>query len=298
MTLSTNTAKDSFSGALNSCWSKRRHNTLILIAGLLSALASAVCAIADDPAQATPSDRTFTADHDGSPQKFVLVLPQEYVCGQSFDMLIALHGHGADRWQFVRDSRDECRAARDVAAANRMIFISPDYRATTSWMGPAAEADLVQIISLLRLEFSVKRVFICGGSMGGTGALTFATLHPKLVDGVVCLNGTANLVTYERFQDAIAQSFGGSREHVPEQYRQRSAEFFPERFTMPLAATSGGKDDIVPSASVLRLMKSVGQHNPDVLSLHQPEGPHSTTYADARAALDFVISRAQSRSSR
>ena len=30
--------------------------------------------------------------------------------------LIALHGHGSDRWQYIKDPRDECRVARDVAA--------------------------------------------------------------------------------------------------------------------------------------------------------------------------------------
>jgi hypothetical protein len=28
-----------------------------------------------------------------------------------------------------------------------MIFVSPDYRAKTSWMGPKAEADMVQYSS-------------------------------------------------------------------------------------------------------------------------------------------------------
>ena len=259
----------------------------------MSLMVNACYAVEDEPKPENVIEFAFVADHDGSKQKYVLIMPSDFDKDQSVDALIALHGHGSDRWQFVRQPRDECRAARDVATANKMIFVSPDYRSPTSWMGPAAEADMSQIIELLKKEFRLKRVILCGGSMGGTGALTFTARHPKLIDGVVSLNGTANLVTYDRFQDAIAESFGGSKQLVPEQYRQRSAEFFPEQFAMPIAVTTGGKDDIVPPDSVLRLLKIVSQRNPNALSLHRPEGDHSTNYADTRTALEFVISRAR-----
>jgi len=58
--------------------------------------------------------------------------------------MIAFHGHGSNRWQYVKDERGECKGARDVALKNNMIFVSPDYRAKTSWMGPKAEADVVR----------------------------------------------------------------------------------------------------------------------------------------------------------
>ena len=125
--------------------------------------------------------------------------------------------------------------------------------------------------------------------MGGTAALTFAALHPELIDGVVSLNGTANLVEYEGFQVAITASYGGSKKEVPEEYRKRSAEFSPEKFSMPLAATTGGRDNVVPADSVLRLVSRIAGRNPNVLSIHRPDGGHSTNYADTKQALGFVI---------
>jgi hypothetical protein len=80
-----------------------------------------------------------------------------FAAGRRGDVLIALHGHGSYRWQFVKEKRDECRAARDVARQHGMLFISPDYRAKTSWMGPAAEADLVQIIGDLKAKHAIGR---------------------------------------------------------------------------------------------------------------------------------------------
>ena len=238
---------------------------------------------------AEPVDLAFTADCDGSTERVVELLPPDFDTAAPHDLLIALHGHGADRWQFIREARDECRGTREAAARHGAILLSPDYRAPTSWMGPKAEADLVQIIAAAKQRHRIGRVFVSGGSMGGTGALTFAALHPDLVDGVCSLNGTANLVDYERFLEAIAASFGGTKEEVPEEYRKRSAELHAEALVMPVAFTTGGRDEIVPPESVLRLhdaLKSLGR---PVLILHRPERGHDTDLADTTAALDFLF---------
>jgi len=236
-------------------------------------------------------DRTFIAKSDQSEQKYVLVYPPNFDPAKSVSLLIALHGHGSDRWQFVKQVRGECRGSRDIAARYGMLLVSPDYRARTSWMGPQAEADVIQVIRSLRERFKVKHVIVSGGSMGGTGALTFTARNADLVDGVVSLNGTANLVNYERFSDAIAASFGGSRKEVPDEYRSRSAEFFSDQFTMPVATTTGGADKVVPPDSVLRLLDSIRKKHKNVLSIHRPDGGHSTNYEDTVKAFEFVITR-------
>ncbi len=238
-----------------------------------------------------PVDIEFVAKVDGSKQRYVLIETEGHDPQQPVHVLIALHGHGSDRWQFVRDGRDECRAAREAAGRRKMLFVSPDYRAKTSWMGPKAEADLVQIVADLKARYRVAKVIVCGGSMGGTAALTFAALHPELVDGVVAFNGTANLVEYDRFQDAIAESFGGTKLQVPDEYRRRSAEFHFEKLTMPVATTTGGRDDIVPPDSVLRLVEKLKRSNPAVLAIHRPEGGHSTDAVDCMSALEFVFAK-------
>ena len=266
-----------------------RYLTSALFAVLFVNSTSWQCPGQETPEFASIEDRTFVAESDGTEQKYVLMTPTGFSMDKPVSLLIALHGHGSDRWQFVRQDRGECLGTREVAAANKMLVVSPDYRAKTSWMGPAAESDLVQIIKTLSKRYQVERVIVCGGSMGGTGALIFAALHPDLVDGVVALNGTANLVEYDQFSDAIAESFGGTREQVPNEYRKRSAELFPKRFTMPIAATTGGKDKLVPCDSVLRLLEKVRQQQDKVLSIHRPEGGHSTNLADTKKALEFVV---------
>ena len=241
---------------------------------------------------AEPVDVTFTADCDGSTEHYVELLPPDFDPAAPHDLLVALHGHGADRWQFIREARDECRGTREAAAKHGAILLSPDYRAPTSWMGPKAEADLVQIIAAAKERHRIGRVFVSGGSMGGTGALTFAALHPDLVDGACSFNGTANLVEYGGFLDAIAASFGGSKEELPEEYRKRSAELHADALTMPVAFTTGGRDDVVPPESIHRLHARLNSLGRPVLLLHRPDRGHDTDLADTTAALDFLFLRA------
>jgi len=237
-----------------------------------------------------PVDVAFIANCDQTEQRYVVIEPDDSGKPPERDLLIALHGHGSDRWQFINNPRDECRAARDFAASAGMIFLSPDYRAKTSWMGPKAEADLLQIISECRQKYSINRVFVCGGSMGGSSALTFAVLHPGLVQGVAAMNPMANHLEYDRFQEAISESYGGSKTAIPSEYKARSAEYWPERLTMPVGITTGGKDDIVPPDSAMRLAGILKTLQRPILLIHRPDGGHETNYEDAMQILKHLLS--------
>lgn len=243
-----------------------------------------------------PEDVEFVANCDQTQQKYVRVLPGNFQADQKYDLMIALHGHGSDRWQFVKDRRGECKSSRDMARKYGMIFISPDYRAKTSWMGPKAESDLLQIIHENRDQFRIGRILLCGGSMGGSSSLTFAAMHPELISGVVSMNGTANHIEYENFQEAIRESFGGTKKQVLVEYKKRSAEYWPEKLTMPVAFSTGGQDKSVPPHSVIRLSSVLKKINPDVLLIHRPETGHSTNYKDAVDLFEFVISRMNQKS--
>ncbi len=261
---------------------------LIVVAATILVALSGIQAQAADGFR-PPEDVEFVSERDGSSQRYVVLVPETFAPERPLDVLIALHGHGSDRWQFVKQDRAECRESRRVAAEAGMLFVSPDYRAPTSWMGPAAEADLQQIVDQLHQTYRIRHVVICGGSMGAMSALAFAARHPESVDGVVALNGTANMLEYDQFQEAIQASYGGTWEQQPDVYKTRSAELYAERLKMPVATTTGGRDTLVPAASVLRLTTALKQQGTPVLAIHRPEGGHDTNAEDTRAALMFVL---------
>jgi predicted esterase len=244
----------------------------------------------------TPTDMAFTATYDGSTQRYMQLLPTDFDPSTEHDLIIALHGSGSDRNQFASDPRDECRATRDVAANHDMIMVCPDYRATTSWMNAAAESDVLEIINNLKSQYDIGKVIVTGASMGGTGCLTFAALHPNVVDGVCSVNGLANFNGYTTSMpvllDQINVAFGGD----PNQYTLRSSINHPQSFTMPMSITAGMLDTIVPPQSVIQLyntVKNTNPVNPQTLSLVQLSGGHSTGYADNTVALEYVVQRAK-----
>ena len=237
----------------------------------------------------------FTAKLDGSTQLYMERLPAGFKADKVHHVLIALHGHGSDRNQGVSDWA-EFKAAQDAAAKYEMIYISPDYRAPTSWMGPKAEADMVQIIAGLKAKYKVGKVFLSGASMGAASVLTFTALHPELVAGVCSQNGTANFFEYQvaeyGIQEAIKASFGGTKAEVPLEYKKRSAEYWPERFTMPTAMIAGGGDLIVPPQSVVRLAGVLKELKRPVILDFRGDRGHATSYEETMAGLEFVITTA------
>ena len=82
-----------------------------------------------------------------------------------------------------------------------------------------------------------------------------------------------------------------TKKAIPLEYKQRSAEYWPEKLTMPIGMTTGGKDALVPPQSVLRLAGVLKQLGRPVLLIHREEGGHETNYADATQILEYSLSQ-------
>jgi len=231
----------------------------------------------------------FRASLDGSTQRYVELWPAGLDRLEPLDVMLVFHGHGTNRWIYVRDDRDECRTAREAAVRHGMLFVSHDYRGTTSWMGPAGESDTLDVIADVKRRHRVRRMMLVGASMGGSAVLTFGILHPELVDGIVSQNGTANFLEFQNFREAISEAFGGSDAERPDEYRRRSAELHAENLTMPVALTVGGRDESVPPDSVLRLAAALKRMGRTLLLIYREDGGHSTDAVDTAAAIDFVV---------
>lgn len=234
------------------------------------------------------NDIEFIAEVDSSVQKYIELLPKKFDSLKVYDLAIGLHGHGSDRWQFAVHDRPECSAFRAFAEKYDMLAITPDYRAKTSWMGPQAESDMIQIVRKLKDKYKINRIFLIGGSMGGTSALTFAALYPELISGAVSLNGHVNFLEYDRFQEAISESFGGSKQEIPEEYKRRSAEYWPENIVMPVAFTIGMRDTIIPPVSIIRFANVLNEIGKEVWLDQDESRGHETDFDSALTAMEFI----------
>jgi pimeloyl-ACP methyl ester carboxylesterase len=248
-----------------------------------------LCVLARGLAAAEPADIAFTSQADGTVQRYLLVLPEGYDANRSHHLMVGLHSYGGDRRQFLETKFPTVRAAVDAVAKWKMIYVLPEYRGPRSWMGAKAEADVVQIIGDVKERYRIAKVFLCGTSMGGSAGLTFTALHPEQVDGVIAMNATANYLELDTVNDSVAEAFGGAKDRIPAEYKKRSAEYWPERFTMPVALTAGGKDTLIPPASVTRLADVLHKLGRKVLLIVPPHQGHQTEFQDAATAFDFVI---------
>lgn len=86
-------------------------------------------------------DVSFTSDYDGTTQRYVRMLPKGFRPETKHHVLIALHGHGSDRWQFASGTTPTGVATRNAAAERGMILILPDYRAGRFQKGDTIRTD-------------------------------------------------------------------------------------------------------------------------------------------------------------
>jgi pimeloyl-ACP methyl ester carboxylesterase len=239
---------------------------------------------------AEPRSVYFTAKIDGKTQLYVELLPPDYRPGETLNLMVALHGASGDAGEYFHFDAPACRATRDFAARHRLILVGPEYRGPFSWMGPKADDDVAQIISEVKERYKVGKVIVVGGSMGGAAALTFTALHPELVDGVVSQCGLANLSGPSPHSVSIAKAFGGTPEEKPEEYRRRSADLAPEKFTMPVAIWTGGQDKSVPPQSAMRFAEALKAKCPErVLHIHRQHEGHRPDYDDTMTLYEFIL---------
>jgi len=258
-------------------------------AGLVFLTGALSCPAADAPKAGEPERVSFKAVADGTTQYYVEMLPKDYTPGETLHLMVALHGSGGDGWEYFKHPDPQCRATRDLAAKHRLILVGPDYRGP-SWMGPKADEDVAQIIRDVKDRYKVGKVFVVGASMGGSAALTFTVLYPELVDGVVSQCGFANLAAPSPHLAAMVKSFGGTPEQKPDEFKKRSAELQPDKFTMPIAIWTGGQDTSVPPQSAMRLAKVLKSKNPErVLHLHNERSGHKPTYEETVKVYEFVL---------
>lgn len=216
------------------------------------------------------------------------------------DWAVVLHGHGSGGDQLLTrpDIRDLWLPA--LRSAGLGVY-SPNLRGN-AWMSPSAAHDLHAATGWLREKYHPRRLFITGGSMGGTSALIYATLHPDEIDGVMALCPATDLPAYchwarERgaqipvlgeIASAIESNYGAAPDQSPELYARHSVWTHRERLTMPMALAHGTADIIIPSEPTRRLAQHLHKR-PDVRYEELPGGNHDAPIPTFPKALDWIL---------
>ncbi len=175
-------------------------------------------------------------------------------------------------------------------AARQAIYLCPEYRGG-SWMGPAAESDLLEIFHWLHRQHAPEKVILLGASMGGTSALIFAARHAEQLDGVIALCPASDMVEmYPSFSNPFRIAYGGSPDEVPEEYAARSVRIAPGNLAMlPLVIVHGSDDKIIPVHHSRQLVQQISAKT-RLRYLEIPGGNHDAPlFEPLPPLLDFIL---------
>ncbi|MBI5726096.1 MAG: alpha/beta fold hydrolase [Planctomycetes bacterium] len=191
-------------------------------------------------------------------------------------------------------------------AKRRAVYVCPEYRGN-SWMGPAAEADILHIIRSLRKRCCPQKVVLMGGSMGGTSALIFASRHPAKLDAAMALCPATDMAELFRdlavsenpdlrkLADDWSQSYGGTPEQAPAVYRERSSRYNADKLAgLPLVIVHGSADSVISVRHSRLLVEELKKRYARLLYHEIDGGDHDSPVvkADIAPYLDFLLAQA------
>jgi dipeptidyl aminopeptidase/acylaminoacyl peptidase len=244
----------------------------------------------------------FSSSLDASPQTF---LEKDFCqAAPNGERLVFIYLHGAKSHQEQGMTAGIYNGAFErweaELASRSAVYICPEYRGN-SWMGPAAEADLQDILLLVRERYPVRRLILAGGSMGGTSALIFASRFPKAVDGVIALCPCTDPVEFfnslpNHFLESygLIESYGGSPAKVPGVYSDRTSRNRADVLaSLPVAIVHGSADAIIGVEHSRGLVRQLLARGARCHYTEIPEGDHDApVQVPLSELLDFVISSA------
>lgn len=212
--------------------------------------------------------------------------------------VIVLHGHGSTGDQLY--TRQDIRQSWLPEFTTRNFgILTPNLRGN-AWMSHLAVADLHGLIRYLRQYKHADRIILAGGSMGGTGCLIYASIHPEEIDGVLALCPATDLPSYfngcsQRLQtpvlqaihEAISQHYFNA-DHAHTSLNDHSALARASRFTMPLFLVHGSADPVIPVEQSRQLAKTL-ENKPDFCYIEQPEGHHDSPLTLFSQGLSWVL---------
>ena len=222
---------------------------------------------------------TFTSAVDGA-EDWALFLAGD--AGRN--TVVYLHGSfaGADQI-FTRKDVREFWLKRILEGRHPLLSVN---MRGTSYMSPAATADLTELLDYCREKLGCGRFVLLGGSGGASSAMAYAVLHPEKVHGVVAMGMCDILARLEfarrsgqpvlqKLAKTVFAAYGGTPEEKPELYRARSVLAHTDRLTMPIILTMGESDALIPVAETRKIAAAMkGKKN---FTYHEvPNGDHDS----------------------
>lgn len=241
---------------------------------------------------------TYNCTADGSRWPYLVQLP----AAEPQAIVVSLHGHYGDEYQMMTEEiyEDSFGNLRRECLRRNWVAVTAWYGGN-SWMGPLAEAGVVDLIAVLREQWPALPLYLLGGSMGGCSALVFAVRQPQLLAGVAALcpagdvhafyhwglTRAARNPTLKNVTDAIRIHYTTDGHDLEEELHARSALQHAEALTMPVYIGHGAKDALVPVRWTRQLVEKMGELGLRLVYDELPNGDHDAPVRKVKWARVF-----------
>ena len=257
----------------------------------------------ENPIDSAVWEETFLSPVDGTRQTYLAVKLGQPTPTSDPLLVVYLHGGLNHQEQGMTAGIFDNYFGRMAAYLKQRsaIYLCPEYRGN-SWMGPAAEADLLAILQAAKSRWHPTRTILTGGSMGGTSALIFAMRHPEVLDGVWAWCPATdttelykflvtNTVGLKSLADEMAQNYGGTPEQVPSAYRERSSRYQAESLAkLPVVLVHGIADAVISVQHSRLLAQELKRCGARLHYVEMPDGGHDAPCAvDVSSCFDFLL---------
>jgi dienelactone hydrolase len=192
--------------------------------------------------------RGYRSEVDGSVQPYLVRLPDDYDPDAAYPLVVSLHylEPGLTKAGWVARQFRQSWSLEPVSLPLRspMVELQPFGRGN-NWYRGLGEDDVLQAIAAVKQRYGIDpdRVYLTGGSMGGTGAWHIAARHPELFAAVATVCGHLEYA----YDDE--REFGDSTEpQWPRSFWQSGSPYFlaADLLNVPVYCHHGKEDTIVP----------------------------------------------------
>lgn len=243
----------------------------------------------------------FVSDFDKTSQPYLIMKPENPIPD---GIVIYLHGATNHMEQGFNTTIFNGTFSRlqNLLYKKNYIYVCPEYRGD-SWMNEAAESDIVQLVNILKKNFKTQKVYIMGGSMGGTSSLIFSTRHPELVSGVLAMCPATDMErlyndwskdNYKNLAYGIEIAYGGKPLTRENEYKNRSSIKHIEKLkNKPVAIIHGDKDALISVEHSRLFVKEAKKKNVKIFYYEIKNGDHDSPVKDfaiLKTALLKIIS--------
>ena len=203
-------------------------------------------------------ESAFYSEIDGSPQPYCYYLPKREPPAEGYGMFVFLHGYVGhlDKVNWIDYMYSDKLNA--LAEEHGLIPMLPFGRSNTEFMG-VGEVDVLEAIAAMRRFHKIdpRRIFLSGGSMGGSGNYTIACHYPHLVAGIAPIAGRYSYYLWKDIDRATYTGFKRIQTDID------YAEALPQSLrNVPAYIFHGGGDYLVKigqSRGMSKLLRSLSQ---------------------------------------